>query len=305
MLLPSFPGWRGYFCAACLVLFMSPPSVTAAEPDVSEYRIPATLPPAEEVLRKAEGHPLAGPLKYAYQTYDRLTTEIRDYTCVFIKRERIRGEMKGYYKIETKVRHGRHHEGEEKATPFSVYMQFLSPSRVKGREILFVEGENDGKMLVRQGGRVLPNLVHRLVPDGPFAMRESNYAIYEFGMRSMVSGLINVMIQDLAHDECEVTLANGVEINGRKCTHFRVTHPVRQPHFRFHLAEVYVDQELQVPVYYAAYSWPREAGGPPQLLEKFVYQDVRLNVGLGGEDFDRDNPNYGFGKLKRILETGQ
>jgi len=291
-------------CYALFVLSISiPAALKAADPDKSDYRIPASLPPAEEALQRAEGHPLAGPLKTAYQTYERLNTEIRDYTCVFIKRERIDGKVKGYHQIKTKVRHGR--KQDDQMIPFSVYLRFLSPSRVKDREILFVEGANGGKMLVRQGGRVLPNLVHRLVPDSRFALRESNYAVNEFGMRNMVAGLINVMIMDLAHDECEVVLERGVDVNGCKCTHFRVTHPIQRPHFRFHLAEVYFDEELHVPIYYAAYTWPQEEAGRPTLLEKFAYQNIRLNVGLNDEDFDRDNPNYGFGKLKRILNASE
>lgn len=278
-------------------------SVSADEPDRSDYRIPTSLPSSDEVLRKAEGHPLAGPLRVAYRTYDRLNTEIRDYTCTFIKRERIDGKVKGYHQIETKVRH-RHAEGDA-TTPFSVYMRFLAPSRVKDREVLFVEGSNDGKMLVRQGGRILPNLVHRLVPDSTFAMSESNYAINEFGMRSMIAGLIDVMVMDLAHDECDVSLTNGVEVKGRRCTHFRVTHPIQRPYFRYHLAEVYLDEELQVPIYYAAYTWPREAGGAPKLLEEFAYKNIKLNVGLSNADFQRSNADYGFENLRRVLSTSE
>lgn len=278
-------------------------SLGADDFNKSDYRVPASLPPADEILEKAEGHPLAGPLKHAYQTYERLHTGIQDYTCIFVKRERIGGQLKGYCRIETKVRHRR--EQDNKVIPFSVYLRFLSPSRVKDREILFVEGANDGKMLVRQGGRVLPNLVHRLVPHSRFAMRESNYAITEFGMRNMVAGLINVMIKDLAHDECKVVLENGIDVSGCKCTHFRVIHPIRRPYFRYHLAEVFVDEELQVPVYYAAYSWPSQEGGSPPLLEKFAFRRVHLNVGLGDKDFERDNPDYGFGKLKQILGSSE
>jgi hypothetical protein len=299
----SLFGIHQFQFVALVLPLLSWVSLKAAEPENSAYRIPTELPAADEVLRKAEGHPLASPLKCAYQTYDQLNSEIRDYTCMFIKRERIGGKVKGYHQIETKVRH--RHELDDATTPFSVYMRFLAPGRVKDREVLYVEGSNNGKMFVRQGGQILPNLVHRLVPDSRFAMRESNYAINEFGMRSMVTGLIDVLVMDLAHDECEVVLSKGVEVKGRKCTHFRVTHPIQRPHFRYHIAQLYVDEELQVPIYYAAYTWPREEGGPPKLLEEFAYKDIKLNVGLRDEDFDRSNPNYGFGNLQRALGSSE
>lgn len=291
------------FCPTAFALPFLTLYALAGEPSESEYRLPESIPPASEILPQAEGHPLAGPLKCAYQTYERLSAEVHDYTCTFVKRERIDGKVKGYRQIETKVRQQR--VTDEGLVPFSVYMKYVSPSHVKDREVLFVEGANDGRMLVRQGGHVLPNLVHRLVPDSRFALLESNYMVSEFGMRNMVAGLINVMIQDLEHDECEVVLASGVDVKGNKCTHFRVTHPVERPHFRYHIAEVYLDEQLLVPVYYAAYSWPEHEGGPPQLLEKFAYQNVKLNIGLGDADFDRNNPEYGFGKLSTTLRSAE
>lgn len=267
-------------------------------------RLPTYLPPAEEILARSAGHPLAGPLKYAYQTHEHLKNSIHDYTCIFSKRERSDGKIKGYCHMETKVRHERTID-ETVVVPFSVYMKFLAPRRFKDRELLYVDGAYNGKLLVRQGGHVLPNLVHKLVPDGRLALGESKYPIYRFGMQNLVAGLISVMIEDLEHGECEVSLTRQVDLNGTKCTHFRVIHPTERPHFRFHRADVFLDERLRVPVYYAAYGWPREEEGPPTLIEEFAFRNVRINTHLTDKDFDRNNPNYGFGNLERILSNAE
>ena len=93
--------------------------------------------------------------------------------------------------------------------------------------------------------------------------------------------------------EPDVQFFADAKLDGRNCTHIQVTHPARGEH-RFHLARVFIDKEMNVPVYYAAYDWPKTQGGKPVLLEEYAYTNVRLNVGLSDRDFQRSNPEYGF-----------
>ncbi|MEC8305160.1 MAG: DUF1571 domain-containing protein, partial [Planctomycetota bacterium] len=62
----------------------------------------------------------------------------------------------------------------------------------------------------------------------------------------------------------------------------------------FHIAKVHIDNELRIPIRYAAYSWPRRPGGNPVLEEEYTYKNVKLNVKLSDEDFNPDNPGYKF-----------
>ena len=71
-----------------------------------------------------------------------------------------------------------------------------------------------------------------------------------------------------------------------------VRHPVKRPHFDFHIATIFIDHELNVPIRYASYSWPTEEGGEPVLLEEYTYLDVKLNVGLTDADFDPDEYDF-------------
>ncbi len=56
-------------------------------------------------------------------------------------------------------------------------------------------------------------------------------------------------------------LPQGREGRSAECTVLVVTHPVPRPYFDFHVAEIFIDDKLNIPVRYAAYTWPAQAGG--------------------------------------------
>ena len=56
----------------------------------------------------------------------------------------------------------------------------------------------------------------------------------------------------------------------------------------FHLADLFIDNELQIPVRYVSYGWPARAGEEPPINEEYNYIDTQLNVGLTGADFSED-----------------
>ena len=84
-------------------------------------------------------------------------------------------------------------------------------------------------------------------------------------------------------------------MNNRVCTVIEVTHPTPRRNFLFHKAVVYVDDEMNVPIRYEAYSWPAQAWRPqPVLDEEYTYVNMKLNVGLTDYDFDIHNPAYRY-----------
>ena len=174
-------------------------------------------------------------------------------------------------------------------------MYFLGPKEIKGRECVYVEGQNDGKLVGHEGG-VKGKLLgtHDLDPTGFIAMRGQRYPITEIGVRNLTTKLLEVAKADSHFGECEVKFFKDAKVNGRNCTGIQVTHPVRRDNFRFHIAQVFIDNELQVPIRYAAYDWPSAAGQAPQLIEEYTYLNMKLNQGLTDLDFDRANKDYGF-----------
>jgi len=228
------------------------------------------LAPALETLRKAEAH---------------LENNVRDYSAVLVRRERTGAKLGPRQSLRIKIRH----------KPFSVYVCALEPESQKGDEAIYVEGENEGKLLGHTTGvmgKMLGTL--RLDPQGTLAMQNQRYPITEMGVLNFCRRLIRTLEEDLNYEECEVKLLPGQKVNERACTAVEIIHPVRREHFRFHLARVLVDDELKTPIRHESYDWPQKPGAEPEIIEEYTYTDIKLNPGLTDGDFDPRNPEYGF-----------
>ena len=230
-------------------------------------------------------HPLEPALELARRGLANLETNIHDYSCTVVKRERIDGKLGEHEYMFAKIRH----------KPFSVYLYFLSPDGVKGQEVIYVDGQNDGNMLAHAGSgvRAMVGTVS-LKPSSMLAMQGNRYAITEIGVENLARRLVEVAEHDLQFGECEVNFFPNAKVNGRVCTCVQVVHPVPRRNFRFHLARVFIDDELVIPIRYEAYDWPQEAGGQPVLLEEYTYMNVKINQGLTDQDFDPKNTAYKF-----------
>lgn len=229
-------------------------------------------------------HPLAPALRWAQDGVTRIGN-IRDYSCTMIKRERIDGELLEHQYMFMKVRH----------QPFSVYLYFLKPDKIKGQECIYVEGANDGNLFAHGSGlkeRVIGTV--SLNPTSMLAMKDNRYPITKIGMHNLVKELLEIGSHDTQFGECDVQFYKGVKLTGRTCTMMQVTHPTPRRNFRFHIARIVVDDELNLPVRYEAYTWPTQAGGKPVLEEEYTYQNLKLNNGFTDADFDVRNPSYRF-----------
>ena len=270
--------------------------VLAQPADVPATAVPsrptAALKPAVAIEpggpRPRADHPLAWVLKFANEERAYLQRAVRDFTCRVTKRERIEGELQDYYFIDMKVREPVY-VGTRLAKPLGVTLEFLGPDDVAGRRVLFVEGQNDDKLLVRKGGRRFGYLVIDLDPFGPSVRRESLMPVNEIGFSHQLDRTIRTLVQDMAADPAGdntiVEHITSVTINGRGCDMLRVTHPRRRDGLQFFSASVAIDSELHVPVRFDAFDWPHTAGHEPPLLAEFIYTDVRLNVGLDDATF--------------------
>lgn len=245
----------------------------------------ATVNPRGLQLTSAPGeHPLMPALRWANGGLDEIRT-IQDYSCTFYKRERIDGELGEYQSMFVKVRHN----------PFSVYMFFLGPGKLRGQECIYVRGQNDGNLLAHPTGfrKTVVGTVS-LDPTGMIAMSGNRYPITDVGVLNLVERLVEIGEKDTQYGECEVQFFQGAKINNRDCTCIQVIHPVPRRNFLFHLARIFVDTELNMPVRYEAYDWPEKQGGPPVLTEEYTYLNLKLNNGFTDADFNTENPAYQF-----------
>jgi hypothetical protein len=239
-------------------------------------------------------HPLDPALDMARDALTTIEQNINDYTCRIIKQERIRGALQPQEFMDAKIRSRKVQNGKV-VQPLSVYLKFVAPANIAGREVVWIEGKNNNKLRAHEGGaagRFLPSVW--LDPDGTLAMRGQLHPIYDIGVENLVLKLIERGEKETKYGECEVKFIPGAKINGRICTVLQVLHPVQRPHFEFHKAEIFIDDQLNIPTRYAAYHWPEKAGEAEPVLEAYTYLNVKPNVGLTDADFDSENPNYNF-----------
>jgi hypothetical protein len=234
-------------------------------------------------------HPLEPALELAARGLESIRANIKDYSCTMVKRERIDGKLGEHQYMFSKVRQ----------EPFSVYLYFLGPEDVKGQEVIYVDGKNENNMLAHAGSGVRAMMgTVSLKPQSMLAMTGNRYPITEFGVENLARRLVEVAEHDKNFGECEVNFYPNAKVNGRICTCVQVVHPTPRRNFRFHLARVFIDDELTVPIRYEAYDWPHEAGGQPVLMEEYTYMNLKTNQGFTDADFDPTNPSYKFSGTK-------
>jgi hypothetical protein len=253
-------------------------------PQVAEADRPATTLRVRPA-RPGE-HPLAPSVEWAQAALP-VIQQIADYTCTFVKTERVGKSIVGPQTMRLKVRH----------RPFSVYMRFLEPAAVRDREAIYVAGRNDGNLIAHPTG-----LQHNLIasvaldPRGTIAMMDNRHPITEAGVLDMIRQLIEIGQREmqLPADESLVRI-DAATLDERPVTRFEIEHPRPDKKILFHLARVYIDDALNLPVRFEAYDFP-DAQGKLPLLEQYTYLGIRENVGLTDRDFDPENPDYGFAR---------
>jgi outer membrane lipoprotein-sorting protein len=277
---PQQPGLSPQQPAAAAVAAQGPGLMPHG--DVAQGNIGA----GDAVASAAGTHPLEPALQVAQKGLAAIRANIRDYSATVVKRERIDGKLGEHEYMFAKIRQ----------QPFSVYLYFLGPDSVKGQEVIYVDGVNDGNMLAHAGSgvRAMVGTVS-LKPQSMLAMAGNRYPITELGVENLTRRLLEVAEHDKQFGECDVNFYPNAKVNGRICTCIQVTHPVPRRNFRFHLARVFIDDELTIPIRYEAYDWPQQAGGQPVLMEEYTYMNVKINNGFTDADFDPRNTAYKFG----------
>lgn len=289
-------GWSGGVVGGTLAFFVA--AAMAAEPARAQT---GSVQPASAIQQVSlptraildapisiQDQPFDHALRWARAGLKHIHNHIHDYTCTLVKRERVDGELSEYQYVYCKVRH----TNDAGQASLGIYMRFLAPSAVQGREVLFVEGENDGHMIARKGGRRFAYITVEVDPTSELAMRDNRYPITEFGVKNLVSRLIEVAEEEAALNECSVRYFRNAKVDGRICTGIEVTKQVQREDSRFYQAKIYIDNELQVPIHFETYDWPAEEGGEPQLLEQYTYRNLQVNLGMTDADFDRNNASY-------------
>lgn len=269
----------------------------AARNSVDQERF-APKPVAEAIKAEAmadakeTGHCLDRAIDMAYRSLAHMRSDVYDYTSIMVKRELVDGVVGDPDYMKLKVRCPR--ETASGNNPFSVYMKFLRPKASAGREVIWVDGVNQNRLCVHEGRGLISMREFNLDPTGWVAMKGNRYPIYDAGIENLIVKLIEKAERDRAAGPCTATYREGAQINKRSCTLIELVHEERKAPYEFCKAQVFIDNELNLPVRYAAYDWPSTPGGEPVLMEEYTYVNIDVNVGLTDTDFDPSNPNYHY-----------
>ena len=241
-------------------------------------------------------HPMDPVIELAEESLDRFRKRVIDYTATMVKQEFIETALFPRLfprtTIFTMVRNPRAREDGTRI-PLSVYVRYDDPPGQKGREVIWVDGENEGKLIVHEAGLLG---FHRLSlsPIERVAMMGNRYPITEMGIERLLEKMVARGKLDRQYGNCEVQFSRDVPLGELRGVRIVITHPQRSQGHRFFRAEIELETSNFAYLRYAAYDWPEEAGQPAPLLEEYIYQDVKLNPGLADSAFDPDNPDYNY-----------
>lgn len=243
-------------------------------------------------IEQAE-NPLDPLLMVAEAGLEKLRTDLKDYTATIERQERVGGKLMPTETIALKIRQSQKDAAGNIEVPRSIYTRHVAPKSLKGQEAIWVEGQNDNKLVAHTTG--MWNLKSfYLPPDGMLAMRGSRYPMTEAGFEVLIQRMLERGQRDRKYGSCEVNVDRNVVVNGRSCTMFEIRHDEEEGPYDFHIARIAIDDELDLPIHYEALIWPEEEGGEPQLLERYTYTDIVINPGLSDMDFDITNPDYDY-----------
>ena len=275
-------------------------SVAVVEAPPRAGVIPAEILPPEaseaesSLLAEATAdapHPLDKAIAIATNGLAGMRASIYDYSAILVKRERVNGVITSPSYMRVKVRCPRQTEAGN--TPFSVYMKFLKPRKSAGREVIWVDGKNGNKLCAHETGLMGMKRFY-LDPTGWLAMQNNRYPVYEVGLENLMIKLIEKAERDKSAGMCKVEYRDGVDFMKRNCSLIELRHDEKKAPFEFHKAQVFIDNDLNLPIRFASYDWPKSPGAEPELLEEYTYAKIAVNQGFTDLDFSPDNPAYKY-----------
>lgn len=254
--------------------------VTAAKIPITDL-MPTVDPAAEQALRLK-----VQQLEEGRQTLQRIPS----YEGTFRKQELVNGELLEPQTIFLRCRH----------QPFSVYL--LWEEGDQGREVLYVHGQNNGKLLAHDGGwkSRLPAL--SLAPEGSLAMSSARYPVTQAGLMGLIDQMLQVHKQDLEARNYRVCLhQRKVAWQGHICDVFTLLYTDSTASPQYRKSVTLIEQQRHLPVSTRHYGWPSTDKDIPvedldaqTLLEAYEFDGLDFDQRLTDADFDASNPDYRF-----------
>jgi hypothetical protein len=259
---------RGAGCLAAGVAIPFAPRMASAEVKL-----------AARISEAGSSHVLMPAFKLAVAGLESLG-KVKDYEALFVRKELVEGAVVTS-QIAIKLRH----------EPFSVYLKFIEPNA--GREVIYVEGKNDGKLLVHETGFASLAGTLSLDPKGSLAMNGNRYPITMIGLKLMTETVIEKWLAVKNEKDLKVNIYPNATVGDLSCkvAESVLAKPVEgMPQ---QTCRLYFEKATGYPVRLQSLAFPKN-GEKAETVEDYFYSKLKANAGLTDKDFDVENPTYGF-----------
>lgn len=276
------------FVAAALVL------ISKNWPQTAEQLIKAEINTTDPTDSQTPSLTMEELLAIAKSSLAQMETDLENYTARFEKVETSdSGTVSEVSNMELKVQ-TRFRNGDSQAAR-RIYMRFLDPESVRGREVIWREDKYDGKMAVHEIGFLVGLKTLWLDPNGLIAMAGQRHPISEVGLVKLTEQLIERGIKDLNNRNISISVNNDYQYDGASTRLITVVRdqPIEQPE-DYQLAEIVMDKERQLVLAFRSFAKPQSNSSERRLIESYSYHELKTNVDLSESDFDVENANYGF-----------
>jgi len=207
-------------------------------------------------------------LEWALQTYRK---RVRDYSGTFYKQERINGKLKKTEQISIMFR--------EK--PFSIFMHWQK-NAARIDKMLYVEGQNDNKMVVHPTGFFSWFKSVKKDPTGKDAKKASLRSCDKFGFHRSMDSLLDIYKTANNKGDLKFKYLGRTKIDNRPCIAIERILPKNKGYPNARMV-IEIDLEYLLPVSIASYNWDN------QLLAKYIFHNLKFNNGFTNAKF---TPKY-------------
>ena len=254
---------------------------TGVDSAVGSTRFQAAAPqrPAHDFLT-GDAAEQCDPIELLRRARRRCAQEVRDYSCVFLRQERLAGELTAPQALKVLYRED----------PRSIYMTWIR-NTARVRRALYVEGrlvneKGEEQALVEPAGAIARLFISELeVPiHGAEARKSGRFTIDQVGFHAVLDRILRDNQRFAALGSLGWTYEGEGLIDGRP-THVLVRHlPYAGPDGKFPDARlvVHLDQEWLWPVGIHSFADEQER----ELLGSYITTRIDLNPGLSDPDFE-------------------
>ena len=213
---------------------------------------------------------------------------VRDYTALFRRQERIDGDWRPEEVSFLKFQR-----------PFKVYVRWLSGPPV-GREAIYVQGANENKVVIHEAQGFSSFFSFLLDPEGKRILKDSRYPFTEIGIGRLIERLGRDARRAWTKGELRLVDHGKAKVGGRNVRLIEGILPLdRRAGYDSYRMILAIDEESGLPIQASIYGWDNALTG------EYGYSELRLNPGLGEADFEPSNPAYNFSRWRISLSDGE